>query len=193
MARSSPLRPPPEYTKLRKENPISKAKMWDGSLVWLVTRHKDVHTVLSDPRFSKVRTHPGFPETGPGGKAAARATKPTFVDMDPPEHTRHRNMVEPDFKMEKVESMRPDIQRIVDKIIDEMIGHTAPVDLFTSFALPVPTLVIYQLLGIPYEDHDFLEKCNSIRTNGSATSAESSAASKDLMSYLDRLVSPTID
>ena len=190
MTRSSPLRSPTEYARLRKEHPISKAKIWDGSLVWLVTRHSDVCTVLTDRRFSKVRTHPGFPETGPGGKAAALATKPTFVDMDPPEHTRHRAMVEQDFTVAKTESMRPDIQRIVDKVIDEMLNnHTQPIDLLASFAILVPTLVIYQMLGIPYEDHGFLERCNSIRTNGSATSGESSAASKNLMDYLGRLVS----
>lgn len=189
MARTLPLRPPPEYTKFRKESPIIKAKTWDGSLVWLVTRHADVHTVLTDPRFSKVRTQPGFPETGPGGKAAAFATKATFVDMDPPEHTRHRGMIEQDFAPEKVESMRPQIQQIVDQVFDEMIkNESQPVDLLSSFGMPVPTLVIYKMLGIPYEDHEFLHKCNSIRTNGSATSAESSTASKDLMDYLARLV-----
>ncbi|CAF4221831.1 unnamed protein product, partial [Rotaria sp. Silwood2] len=188
MARTLPLRPPPDYAKLRKENPISKAKMWDGNLVWLVTRHGDVSKVLTDPRFSKVRTHPGFPETGPGGKAAARAGKPTFVDMDPPEHTRHRGMVEQDFTSEKAEEMRPSIQKIVDKLLDEMLTKAQPVDLLASFALPTPTLVIYQILGVPYEDHEFLDKCNAIRTNGSATSAESAQASKDLMDYLARLV-----
>lgn len=188
MERTLPLRPPPEYTKLRKEKPI-KAKIWDGSLVWLVTRHADVNTVLSDPRFSKIRTHPGFPETGPGGKAAAFATKPTFVDMDPPEHTRHRGMVAQDFTVEKVESMRPDIQKIVDQVIDDFLKtQKQPVDLHEAFSMPVPTLIIYKMLGIPYEDHEFLHKCNSIRTNGSATSAESSTASNDLMEYLGRLV-----
>jgi nitric oxide reductase len=190
MARLSPLRPPADYTKLRKEHPVSKVKIWDGSLVWLVAGYNDVRTVLTDSRFSKVRTQPGFPETGPGGKTAAYATKPTFVDMDPPEHTRHRAMVEQDFTVEKVETMRPDIQQIVDKVIDEMsTAHAQSVDLVASFAVQVPTLVIYQMLGIPYEDNNFLEKCNAIRTNGSATSAESSAASKDLMDYLGHLVS----
>ncbi|CAF3699078.1 unnamed protein product [Rotaria socialis] len=188
MARTQPLRPPPDYARFRKENPILKAKMWDDSLVWLVTRHGDVSKVLSDPRFSKVRTHPGFPETGPGGKAAARAGKPTFVDMDPPEHTRHRGMVEQDFTSAKAEEMRPAIQKIVDKLLDEMLKKTQPVDLLATFGLPVPTLVIYQMLGVPYEDHEFLDTCNAIRTNGSATSAESSQASKDLMDYLGRLV-----
>ena len=190
MERTLPLRPPAEYTKFRKESPIIKAKIWDGSLVWLVTRHADVHTILTDPRFSKVRTHPGFPETGPGGKAAAHATKPTFVDMDPPEHTRHRSMVHQDFTFDKVESMRPQIQQIVDELIDNLIekGKSESIDLLSSFAMPVPTLIIYKMLGIPYEDHEFLDKCNSIRTNGSATSAESSAASQDLMNYLSQLV-----
>ncbi|CAF3521189.1 unnamed protein product [Rotaria sp. Silwood1] len=120
MPRSSPLRPPPDYAKLRKDRAVSKAKIWDGSLVWLVTRHSDVQKVLKDPRFSKVRTLPGFPETGPGGKAAARETKPTFVDMDPPEHTRYRGMIEQDFTFEKAESMRPNIQQIVDNLLNEM-------------------------------------------------------------------------
>lgn len=188
MARTAPLRPPPDYTKFRKEQPILKARMWDGNLVWLITRHADVSKVLSDPRFSKVRTHPGFPETGPGGKAAAKAGKPTFVDMDPPEHTRHRGMVEQDFTAEKAEEMRPDIQQIVDQVLDDMLKNPQPVDLLSVYAMPVPTFVIYKMLGVPYEDHEFLEKCNAIRTNGSATSAESAQASKDLMDYLGRLV-----
>ncbi|CAF1301161.1 unnamed protein product [Didymodactylos carnosus] len=108
--------------------------------------------------------------------------------MDPPEHTRHRAMVEQDFTAEKAKSMRPGIQQIVDKVIDEMTAQPQPVDLIVSFSMPVPTLVIYQMLGVPYEDHEFLENCNSIRTNGSATSAESAAASKDLMDYLGSLV-----
>ena len=188
MPRTLPLRPPPVYAKYRKECPILKAKMWDDSLVWLVTRHGDVSKVLSDPHFSKVRTHPGFPETGPGGKAAARAGKPTFVDMDPPEHTCHRGMVEQDFTTAKAEEMRPDIQKIVDQVLDDMLKKPQPVDLLASFGMPVPTLVIYQMLGVPYEDHEFLDTCNAIRTNGSATSAESAQASKDLMDYLGRLV-----
>ncbi|UJR14381.1 hypothetical protein I4U23_001377 [Adineta vaga] len=188
MKRKSPLRPPPEYAKLRKEAPVTKAKIWDGSSVWLVSRHKDVVKVLTDSSFSKVRTHEGFPETGPGGKAAATATKPTFVDMDPPEHTQHRSMVENDFSMKNVESLRPKLEKIANNLIDEMKKKKQPVDLHISYSLPVPTFTIYDMLGIPYEDHDFLERCNAIRTNGSATSAESSAASQDLMNYLARLV-----
>ena len=189
MKRTCPLRPPPEYAQLRQEESMTKAKIWDGTFVWLASRHEDVCKVLSDPRFSKVRTHPGFPETGPGGKAAAFATKPTFVDMDPSEHTRHRAMVEPDFSPEKVQSIRPKIQTITNDVIDQMIKKDQPIDLHTEYSLTIPTLIIYGILGIPFKDREFLENCNAIRTNGSATSGESSAASKDLMNYLGNLVS----
>ena len=189
MKRTSPLRPPPEYAQLRQEKSLKKAKIWDGSLVWLAAKYNDVRKVLTDPSFSKVRTHAGFPETGPGGKAAATATKPTFVDMDAPNHTQHRAMVEGDFSETNVQLLKPKIEKVANQLIDQMIKTKQPIDLHTAYSLPLPTLTIYDILGIPYEDHQFLENCNAIRTNGSATSAQSSAASQDLMNYLSRLVS----
>ena len=97
-----------------------------------------------------------------GGKEAAK-NKPTFVDMDPPDHMRQRyvdhfahksagifvgltvrrSMVEPLFTSEAVEKLRPHIQRTVDTLIDAMIkdGSGKPVDLVDKFALPVPSYV----------------------------------------------------
>lgn len=189
MKRTSPLRPPPDYAQLREEKCLRKAKIWDGTSVWLAAKYNDVRKVLTDPSFSKVRTHAGFPETSPGGKAAAKAVKPTFVDMDPPEHTRHRAMIEQDFSEKNVQLLKPKIEKVANELIDQMIKKKQPIDLHTAYSLPLPTLIIYDMLGIPYEDHEFLENCNAIRTNGSATSAQSSAASQDLINYLSRLVS----
>jgi nitric oxide reductase len=173
---------------LRLTDPVSHVKLWDGTLAWLVTRHADVRDVLSDPRFSKVRTCPGFPELGPGGRKAASSHKPTFVDMDPPQHTRQRNIVAPSFTLEAVSCLLPFIQSTVDERIEAMKVGPQPVDLVQSFALPVPSLTMLYMLGIPEKDLSFLLTCNSMRTSGSATAAEAMAASNSLNDYLKRLV-----
>lgn len=88
------------------------------------------------------RTRPGFPELSPGAKAAAK-NKPTFVDMDSPEHMHQRSMVEPFFVAEHVETMKPYIQKTVDQLLDQMVarGCKEPIDLIENFALPVPSYV----------------------------------------------------
>lgn len=74
---------------------------------------------------------------------AAAKNKPTFVDMDAPEHMEQRSMVEPLFVKEHVETMKPYIQKTVDELLDQMIkeGCEEPVDLVANFALPFPSYV----------------------------------------------------
>ncbi|KAH7383908.1 cytochrome P450 55A3 [Pyrenochaeta sp. MPI-SDFR-AT-0127] len=181
--------PPAEYAQLRKSNPISRVKLWDGSNPWLVVKHKDVVSVLTDNRLSKERTRPGFPEMSAGGKAAAK-NKPTFVDMDPPAHMQQRSMVEPLFSWDAVAKLRPHIQATVDQLLDKMAreGGGKPVDLVDKFALPVPSYIIYGILGVPFEDLEFLTNQAAIRSNGSATATEASRANQTLLDYIGDLV-----
>ncbi|KAH8796549.1 cytochrome P450 55A1 [Hyaloscypha finlandica] len=178
-----------EYARLRTSDPVSQVELWDGSLAWLVVKHKDICSVLTDNRLSKERTRPGFPELSAGGKLAAK-NKPTFVDMDPPAHMQQRSMVESLFTKAHIDSMRPQIQKTVDSLLDEMIkkGGSEPVDLVEKFALPVPSYTIYSILGVPLSDLPTLTNFAAIRSNGSATATEASNANNELLKYMAGLV-----
>nr|OQO23714.1 Cytochrome P450 55A3 [Rachicladosporium sp. CCFEE 5018] len=124
-----------------------------------------------------------------GGKAAAK-NKPTFVDMDAPEHMKQRKMVEFAFSVRHVDSLRPQIQSTADNLVDAMVAKsgTGPIDFVEQYALPLPSYTIYRILGVPLEDLEFLTQQNAIRSNGSATATEASSANSTLLKYLGELV-----
>ncbi|KAL4876111.1 cytochrome P450 55A2 [Aspergillus karnatakaensis] len=188
-SRPKAAEPPAEFAELRSKCPVSRVKLWDGSEPWLVVKHEDVCNVLTDTRLSKQRQRPGYPEMSAGGKAAAK-NRPTFVDMDPPDHMRQRNMVADFFTQEHVNSLKPLIAATVNSHLEKLIekGGEKPVDFIANFSLPIPSLVIYHILGIPAEDIEYLTKTNAVRSNGSSTAAAAQDANQELLKYLDQLV-----
>eukprot|EP00878_Enallax_costatus_P014177 GHUV01014828.1.p1 GENE.GHUV01014828.1~~GHUV01014828.1.p1 ORF type:complete len:140 (+),score=30.08 GHUV01014828.1:270-689(+) len=88
--RPKEAQPPKEYAELLRKCPISKAKLFDNSDIWLVTKLKDVQAALKHDGLSKVRTNPYFPELQAGAKGAIEGREATYVDMDPPHHTKFR-------------------------------------------------------------------------------------------------------
>lgn len=132
-----------------------------GMPVYLVTRHDDVKEVLADhERFSNRRPTdfrmPGAPQMTDEELAAARSGN--LLGLDPPEHSRLRRMLTPEFTIRRMKRLEPRILEIVDAQLDAMESAGPPVDLVESFALPIPSLVICELLGVPYDDREDFQR-----------------------------------
>ncbi|NKQ52685.1 cytochrome P450 [Amycolatopsis sp. K13G38] len=180
-----PFDPPPGLRATQEEGPLTRVRLWDGSTPWLVTRYADQRTLLADPRISADISKPGYPAQT---QVTGERSKISFILMDDPEHARLRRMVTAPFTIKRIERMRPGVQKIVDELIDEMLAGPKPADLVEAFALPVPSLVICQLLGVPYSDHDLFQDNSKVIIRRTATPEERDAAMNNLVSYLDELV-----
>ncbi|MFJ2115500.1 MULTISPECIES: cytochrome P450 [unclassified Streptomyces] len=181
--------PPREYVDYRKLDGLVESVLPTGARVWLVTRHEDVRTVLTDPRISSNPSHPGFPRPGKTVGVPSQDEVPGwFVALDPPEHGRFRRTLIPEFTVRQVREMRPAIQQIVDARIDALLAAGNTADLIADFALPVPSLVISNLLGVPRADRDFFEAKTRVMVTLTSTDEERQAASQALLRYLNRLI-----
>ncbi|WP_328493290.1 cytochrome P450 [Streptomyces sp. NBC_00414] len=187
-AAGCPFAPPPAVEELRAENPVSRIRIWDGSTPWMVTGHAAQRALLTDPRVSANDRNPGFPFVTAYRQQIARHTPELIVNTDAPEHTRLRRMVNGPFLVKRIEAMRAPIQKIVDGLIDGMLAGPNPADLLTALALPVPSLVISELLGVPYADHEFFQENSGLALDRAAAPEDSRAASTALSSYLDDLL-----
>ncbi|MFJ9582547.1 cytochrome P450 [Streptomyces acidicola] len=182
-----PLAPPPALEPLRDEQPIAKVRIWNGSTPWLITRHADQRALLTDPRVSNDDHEPDFPHVNAHRAAIAPHTPKLITNTDAPEHTRLRRSVNAPFLVKRIEAMRPAIQKTVDGLIDTMLAGPNPADVLTALALPLPSLVIADLLGVPYKDHGFFQENSNRALDSSLTAEEASAASRALGQYMDTL------
>ncbi|OKK01141.1 cytochrome P450 [Amycolatopsis sp. CB00013] len=187
-AAGCPFDPPPVIRSLQEETPLARVRLWDDSTPWLATRYADQRKLLSDPRVSADITRPGYPSPTP-----LRGGSISFILMDDPEHARLRRMVTAPFTIKRVEAMRPGVQKIVDDLIDEMLAGPNPADLVTAFALPVPSLVICQLLGVPYADHEFFQDNSNVLINRETGPEAKAAAGAALGEYLDTLIGEKLE
>ncbi|NUP15621.1 MAG: cytochrome P450 [Streptomyces sp.] len=180
-----PFDPPSALKELQEEGPLAKVRLWDGSESWLVTRYAEQRALLGDPRVSADTDQPGYPT-----KASSEAGegKLSFIMMDDPEHARLRRMVTAPFAVKKVEAMRPAVQKIVDDLIDDLLAGPQPVDLVEAFALPIPSLVICELLGVPYDDHELFQENTKTMVRSTATPTERGAATREMAGYLDGMI-----
>jgi cytochrome P450 len=164
---AGPFDPPRQITRVREARPVSPMIFPDGHEGWLVTGYDAVRQLMADTRFSS-RLDIGTIHVPYETSGMPAATEPSpqvpglFISMDPPDHTRLRRRLTGAFTVKRMKQLEESVIDIVERQLDELACLTPPVDLVKAFALPVPSLVICALLGVPYADRETFQ-VNSTR------------------------------
>lgn len=187
--RTCPYQPPTAYAPLRDQGkPLNRVHLYDGREVWMVTGHAEARALLTDQRLSSDRLNPDFPAPSPRFEGLRDdQRKAILLGVDDPEHNVQRRMLIPSFGLKRIAGMRPRIQQIVDRLLDDMVAGGQPAELVSAFALPVPSMVICELLGVPYADHEFFEDASRRLLRG-PTADDSRKARDDLEEYFGQLI-----
>ncbi|MDN5857725.1 MAG: cytochrome P450 [Pseudonocardia sp.] len=179
------LDPVPDLRRHREEEGVSRIKFPLGIGAWLVTGYEDTRAVLGGTeRFSNdFRQFAGIIGTekeNPGGLGFS----------DPPDHTRLRRVVMPEFTGRRLARLGPRVEGIVAERLDGMAASASEgvVDLMATFALPVPALSICELLGVPYADRAEFQRLATARFDILEGAEGAISAITDALPYLERLV-----
>ncbi|MBU7600376.1 cytochrome P450 [Streptomyces sp. P38-E01] len=191
-----PLRTPEEplplsqYASHREQSGLVRSYLPNGMPIWLVTRHEDVRAVLTHPKISANPDNEGFPNVGATMGVPKQDQIPGwFVGLDSPEHDRFRKVLIPEFTVRRVRDLRPAVERTVDERIDALLAGGNTADLVEDFALPVPSLVISSLLGVPSADRDFFEsRTRTLVAIRTSTDEQRATATRELLRYINRLI-----
>lgn len=183
-----PFAPPPKVLELNGSRQLSKVRIWDGSTPWLIHGYDAIRTLFTDARASVDDRLPGYPHWNEGMLATVHRRPRSVFTSDAEEHTRFRRMLSKPFTFKRVEALRPAVQKITDDHIDALLAGPQPGDIVSTLALPVPSLVISQLLGVPYEDADFFQAQAQRGMGRYATEEDTAQGAASLAKYIANLV-----
>lgn len=151
--------PYPYYAELQAKAPFF---YWDDFDLWCCVRHQDVDAILRDRRFGRqilhvaTREELALPSEPAELKPFYDVDRLSMLDLEPPDHTRLRGLVQKAFMARQIERLRPLIAELSNQLIDGMLAHGNNANLLESFATPIPVMVIAELLGIP------ADRCNDL-------------------------------
>jgi cytochrome P450 len=156
------MEPVDRIGRLREDSgPVAKVVTFLGTEVWLVTGDAECRELLADQASYSTDIRPYM---GKAGGADGDIGGLGFTD--PPDHTRLRRLLTPEFTMRRLARLKPGIERIIEDQLDEterLGAGGAVVDLAQTFAFPVPFLVICELLGLPVEEREKFRSMASAR------------------------------
>jgi len=144
-----PLRLPPKLHALRSQGGVHRIRTTLGDEAWLVTEYAQVRRLLGDGRLGLA--HP-VPEAAAGTGVFGKPVGD--FDTEPADHARMRSLLLPHFSPKHMRALRPRVDVLVAQLLDELAEQGPPADLHEALALPLPILVVCELLGVPHEDRD---------------------------------------
>ncbi|UPZ33867.1 cytochrome P450 [Streptomyces sp. LRE541] len=178
---AAPFDPPPQRMRWLREEGLPRVRLWNEKPAWVVTRYADQRVLQSRQCLSADDRHANYPYFSAG--LAAGGVR-TLITMDGDEHSEHRGRFREAFSARRLRRLAPRIEAIVTSALDAMEEQGPPCDLVTAFALPVPSRVICELLGVPYEDHAFFEQAAAEITDATSGPQTARAAWQRLGTYL---------
>lgn len=132
--------PHPTYRKLRETCPVTRATMGDIPMV-LISRYEDINWALRHPEHF----------TSAGGALDLGEQPLIPLELDPPEHTKYRRLLSPEFVPREIGKLEPEIRRIVRGLIDTVAGRGS-CNFHEEIATPLPSQIFMALMGLPRED-----------------------------------------
>jgi cytochrome P450 len=185
-AEHCPFEPATELTALREQTDlpvIPRYHPFFGQFdARAVTRYDDVRAVFAhDHIAADMNADPDAPRT--------LFNQPGFLlGYDGPEHSRLRRMLAGAFTIRRLQDMRPWIEKIVAEQLDAMHESGPGADLVQAYALPIPSLVICELLGVPYSDRADFQHRSAVLLDATHTEQEQFANYAAMHAYMAELV-----
>ena len=147
---TGPLQVPPLLRELQAQGTVHRIRTRVGDDAWLVTGYDEVRQLLDDARLG--RSHP-CPDTAARSNESALFGGPLGnYATEQADHARMRSLLQPHFTPGRMRAFRPRVEVLTAELLDQLAHQDHPADLNTALALPLPILVICELLGVPYED-----------------------------------------
>ncbi|MCO1577498.1 cytochrome P450 [Crossiella sp. SN42] len=172
------------YEQIRNTPGMLRVRLPYGEPAWLATRYADARFVLGDKRFSRAMA-----ETRDAPRAVPVVRPGGILGMDPPDHTRLRTLAAKGFTMRRVEALRPRVAQLAEDLVAGLIEKGPPADLVEEYALPIPVVVICELLGVPPEDRpQFRVWSDAALSTSGLTPQEMEQNQEDLRGYMSGLI-----
>lgn len=191
-----PFDPAPGLVARRDGDPVAPLPLANGARAWLVTGFDEARAVLADSRFSNDRVrHPDA--TQMTAEQASSGSCPVevperqdgmFIFMDPPEHTRLRSLLTGQFTVRRMRALESRLREIAVEHIEAMQAAGTSADLVPAYALPLPSLMICELLGVDYADRDTFQRNTAVALSSTSSNEDRARAGGELYAFIAGLV-----